>query len=137
VSNKDALPTIIISRQPVLSQSPFLYHKTTNRPLYTNERANALQESCLEVIFENERGEITEGSISSIFIQVKNTYYTPPVKCGLLPGIFRAHLLEKHANLIQEKILFRENLQNADAIFIANSVRGLIKVTLKKTSGNI
>jgi len=131
-SAKVTLPYIVISGQQVVRQSPFLYHKTTNRQHYEHERAEALKDGCLEVIFENEHGEITEGSISSILIRKGGIYSTSPVKCGLLPGTFRAHLLEKYADLIQEKILFREDLLKADAIFIANSVRGITQVTMSK-----
>ena len=72
--------------------------------------------------------EITEGAISTIFVEKDGVLYTPPVRCGLLPGTLRAHLLEKKK--CREKILFKEDLFAADRLFCGNSVRGLVEVFL-------
>jgi para-aminobenzoate synthetase/4-amino-4-deoxychorismate lyase len=49
---------------------------------------------------------------------------TPPVECGLLPGVYRQHLLATHPE-IQEAAIHLEDVLSADRIFIFNSVRGL------------
>jgi para-aminobenzoate synthetase/4-amino-4-deoxychorismate lyase len=46
---------------------------------------------------------------------------TPPVKCGLLPGTFRADLLEK--GKIREEVITVEQLKSNNGIYIINSVR--------------
>jgi para-aminobenzoate synthetase/4-amino-4-deoxychorismate lyase len=50
------------------------------------------------------------------------------VACGLLPGIYRRHLLETKP--AEEKVLRMEDLATADAIYICNAVRGCRRVTL-------
>ena len=112
--------------------SPYLYHKTTLRELYNEERESALREGFGEVIFQNEKDEITEGSISTIFIKKRGMYFTPPISSGLLPGTFREHLLANFPDQIKEKTLFVEDLHDADTIYLANSVRGLVKHILAK-----
>lgn len=62
---------IEFSNFKISSKNIFLYHKTTNRKLYNKEYKNALKNGLFDVIFLNERDEITEGSISNIFIKKK------------------------------------------------------------------
>jgi len=123
-------PLAVIAKESTDSSSVFLYHKTTQRPFYSLERERALAKGYFEVIFTNEHGEITEGSITSIFIKNGNMLYTPPIDRGLLPGIFRRYLLERFPDQVQEKILTRTDLDGADAIYVGNSVRGLVRVRL-------
>jgi para-aminobenzoate synthetase/4-amino-4-deoxychorismate lyase len=79
------------------------------------------------VIFMNDRGEITEGAISNIFIRKAGRLLTPPLHCGVLPGVFRRHLLETNSDA-EEQTLKVEDLESADAVFLCNSVRGLRQV---------
>lgn len=128
--DEEKLPHITISRQATDSRSAFFYHKTTHRALYTSERDKALNQNFVEVLFENERGEMTEGSISTLFIRKNTIYFTPPVNCALLAGTLRQHLLTTFPGQVQEALLTRADLETAEAIFIANSVRGIIQVRL-------
>jgi para-aminobenzoate synthetase/4-amino-4-deoxychorismate lyase len=56
-------------------------------------------------------------------------WFTPPVECGLLPGVYRRHLLETRPD-IEERVLFLDDLRHADAIYLANAVRELRRVNL-------
>ncbi len=123
-------PRIIISSQATDSSWPFLYHKTTRRELYSRERQQAVDQGYYEVVFINENGEITEGSITNILIRRGQEFFTPPLGCGLLAGVCRAHLLSLHPGLITERPLRREDLAAADAIYLVNSVRGIVQVRL-------
>ena len=76
------------------------------------------------VLFLNQRGEVTEGAISNVFMEKDGKWLTPPVDCGLLAGVYRRHLLETRAG-IEERVLTEEDLRRADAVFLANAVRGL------------
>ena len=118
-----------LSSERTHSHDVFLRHKTTWRELYEREYASALAGGFDEVIFINERGEITEGAISNIFVQSKRKLLTPPVRSGVLPGIYRRHLLQTLANA-EECVLRVEDLATADAVFLCNSVRGIHKVKM-------
>ncbi|MBE9594763.1 MAG: aminotransferase class IV, partial [Proteobacteria bacterium] len=48
-----------LSLKTVDSQNPFLYHKTTYRPLYTEEYQRAKTCGLFDCVFANERGELT------------------------------------------------------------------------------
>jgi para-aminobenzoate synthetase/4-amino-4-deoxychorismate lyase len=120
--------TVKISRQTTDPENILLYHKTTSRKLYEKERAKARREGFFEVIFLNRYGELTEGSITNLFVLKNNVLYTPPVKCGLLPGVLRQHLLK--TGVAKEKVLYEKDLKAAQKIYIGNSVRGLLLAKL-------
>lgn len=122
------LPKVVFSNKRTDSSDIFLYHKTTRRDLYDQERQKAVAEGFFEVLFCNEKGEITEGAITSLFIRQGDAFYTPPVACGLLPGVFRRHFLARSDATVHEKILYPADLTWAEEIYVANSVRGMVQV---------
>lgn len=124
-----------ISRLQVSSEDRFLYHKTTNRVAYDRELSAARKRGLDDVLFFNERGELTEGTIHNVFLVKNGVWQTPPVAGGLLPGIFRAHILKTNKNS-REAILTLSDLKKADAIYLCNSVRGLFEVTLQRSGSS-
>jgi para-aminobenzoate synthetase/4-amino-4-deoxychorismate lyase len=122
---------IKIAPEQVDSSDPLYYHKTTHRPLYDRYSRKAREEKIAEYIFLNERGEITEGSISNIFIVKDGMQYTPPIQSGILNGIYRRHTLSTNKNAV-EKSITEHDLRHAESVYICNSVRGMRKVTLSE-----
>jgi para-aminobenzoate synthetase/4-amino-4-deoxychorismate lyase len=121
---------LIVSRARVCSADPLLRHKTTRRELYDREFRSAQAAGFGEVLFLNERDEVAEGAISNVFIEKQGAWFTPPASCGLLPGVFRRHLLETMPNA-SERVLLLSHLLEADAIYICNAVRGCRKAILE------
>jgi para-aminobenzoate synthetase/4-amino-4-deoxychorismate lyase len=111
----------------------FLFHKTTNRKMYHSAFATASHAGFDDVLFVNTDGELTEGAISNVLIEKGGRWYTPPVACGLLPGVYRRFLLESRADL-EEKVLTLDDVRNADAVYICNAVRGLRRATVEPNS---
>lgn len=107
---------------PVEPDDPFLRHKTTHRPVY----AAALREhpDADDVILWNRRGELTETTRANLILALDGKMVTPAASSGLLPGTFRAELLA-HGN-VQEAVLPVEALTQADAVYLINSVRGIV-----------
>lgn len=108
----------------------FLFHKTSYRPFYSVAMRQIEKIKIFDVLHFNEQEEITEGARTNIFVEKNGILYTPPVSCGLLPGILRARLLKSRK--CHEKVLTWKDIESADALFCGNSVRGLRKVVLKK-----
>lgn len=121
---------IALAGERTSSADRFLFHKTTNREMYDRLFREAARHGYDDVFFMNERDEITEGAISNVFIVVGDRWYTPPVDCGVLPGIYRRHILESNA-AAAEKVLRLEDLKAADEIYICNAVRGMRRVELR------
>src|SRR6185312_5348614 len=111
--------TYRVSQERVQSSDLLLRHKTSWRDLYERE---ALHHPAGEVIFCNERGELTEGARSNLFVRRRGKLLTPPVSCGLLPGILRAELLA--TGQCEETILTKADLEGE--VCFGNSLRGLI-----------
>ena len=118
------------SEKKVRNNNIFLYHKTTSRDLYDEEHEKWRGKGYFDIIFTNKKDEVTEGAISNILIRKGRFYYTPPVDCGLLNGVFRRHLIETKKIPVKEKVLRREDILSADEVFMMNSVRGMVKVVL-------
>ena len=76
---------VTIAHERTTSTDVFLRHKTTHRPLYDRLFAAAQQSGFDEVLFRNQRDEVTEGAISNIFVRIEGRLYTPPLACGVLP----------------------------------------------------
>ncbi|GLQ58174.1 aminodeoxychorismate synthase component I [Devosia nitrariae] len=122
----DAEFRFVIARERLDSQSPWLAHKTTNRARLDEprQRAQALH-GVDEVVFLNEHDELTEGSITSLFIERDDVLLTPPLAAGLLPGTLRAELIA--TGQAREARLTLADLETAEAIYLGNSVRGLMR----------
>lgn len=125
-----AHPGVKLSGVSTRSSDRFLFHKTTRRTLYDDHLEKAAREGLFDVIFLNERGEVTEGARTNVVVKKGEEYYTPPIECGLLPGTYRSFLLQKRGLAIEEKILRPDDLFSADEVYLCNALRGLVKVNL-------
>ena len=116
------------SNKRVSSDNLFLYHKTTKRDLYDKSYKRCKRKNLFDIIFLNEKGQVTEGAISNIIIKRGRFYYTPPVKCGLLNGVYRQYLMTKKDFPLKEKILYKPDIIEADKVYMCNAVRGMQEV---------
>ena len=103
-------------------QQAFTYFKTTHRPhLSLGEQ---------EKIYHNTKGELLETSIGNLVLKIAGKLYTPPIRLGILPGIYRQHLLE--TGQVEEKVLTLAYLAQAEAIYGCNAVRGLYELSMRE-----
>ena len=112
------------------SHDRYLFHKTTHRALYDRELTDAEQRGWFDVIFLNERDEVTEGARTNVVIRKGRDYFTPPLECGLLPGVFRSYLISQSEWHVREQVLTLKDLQEADELFVCNALRGMVRVSL-------
>ncbi len=129
VAAGDPIP-IGLSETRLDSANVWLYHKTTRREVYDRAHAQARAAGLFDVLFRNERGEITEGCITNIIVQQGACFFTPPVASGLLAGVMRNRLLAG-AVPVREKVILVEDLLSAERIFVCNSVRGVLPARLR------
>ena len=117
-----------VSQRSVDAGDPHRYHKTTRRELLDGELARLKAETgCDEVIFANGHGELTEGSYTNLFVERGGRLFTPPIASGLLDGTLRRSLFADPATDIVEEVLRPEDLARADAVYLGNSLRGLLR----------
>lgn len=104
------------------SADPWLRHKTTRRAVYDAARA-AMPEGLDELLFLNERGELCDGTITTLFFDRGEGLRTPPLSCGLLAGVLRAELLT--AGHCREEKLLADDLPQV-RLWVGNALRGLM-----------
>ncbi|OPZ83499.1 MAG: hypothetical protein BWY76_02244 [bacterium ADurb.Bin429] len=117
---------VALAPEPIDPADPFLYHKTTHRAVY--ETAHATHPDADDVLLWNPRGELTEATIANLAVRIEDRWLTPPIACGLLPGVMRAHLL-RHG-VLTEAVITRDMLAAAEEIALINSVRGWLPAEL-------
>lgn len=106
-------------------------HKTLNYLENILEKTTALKEGYDDALFLNSRGNITETTVANIFFINKNKIYTPSLDSGILPGIIRKKIVQiaKQKNvLLKEGCFSQEELMNAEAVFLTNSLMGVMPV---------
>lgn len=110
------------------SFNPLLQHKVALRPQYDRvlRRLETLRE--FDALFLNERGEVTEGARSNIFVLHNGIWATPPVTCGALPGVMRSKLLQDPLWKTEERILIRQDIESAQSIILCNALRGVVTI---------
>lgn len=100
------------------SADPWLGLKSTRRALYDLARAE-LRPGIDEWLFANEREELCEGTITSLFYDLGQGMRAIPLASGCLPGVLRADLA------LPEAPLRLEDLPRA-RIWVGNALRGLM-----------
>lgn len=123
--NADTQWTVVIAKTRLNSADPLLRHKTTRRAIYETARAEFMPMQADEVLLLNEKDELCEGTITSLFVDMGDgQLLTPPLECGLLNGVLRQELLQN--GKAKTAILTMQDLQNAKQIFVGNALRGMI-----------
>lgn len=126
--------TVAIAATRLDTTDPLLRHKTSRRSFYEAARREFAPAEADEVILTNERGEICEGTITTVFARIDDgPLATPPLASGLLAGVLRAEMLA--AGKARETVLHRADLERAQEIFVGNSLRGLIPARLRRETG--
>ncbi len=111
--------TYAVSPERTHSSDLLLRHKTSWRDLYESEVKRLGTD---EVIFCNQRGELTEGARSNIFIRCDGVLLTPPLEAGVLDGRLRVELIAQ--GQAREAVLTPDDLKGE--VYFGNSLRGLI-----------
>lgn len=109
------------------STSMLTYLKSTCYIENIIEKEKAKNQGFDEVIFLNEKGELTECATSNIFFIRNNKIHTPKISCGLLNGVIRMWI--KNNFLVEEGCYNIDDLRNSEGIFISNSLLGIMKVS--------
>lgn len=121
---------VCLAQRRVQSTDVLLRYKTAWRPAHDAAWSLAQELECFDALLRNERGEITEGSRTNLFIERDGMLLTPPVPSGLLAGILRQSLLD--SGRARENVLFEEDLAAAEAMYVGNDARGLLPAVLVK-----
>ena len=123
--------TVLLAPQPTCSDDLFLRHKTSLRERYDSAWRAAQAEGAFDMLFHNERGELTEGGRSNVFLLLDGAWLTPPLGAGVLPGVMRSVLLDDPAWAAREARLTLDDLKRAEGLVVCNALRGPMPVSLQ------
>ncbi|MFP3503610.1 chorismate-binding protein [Burkholderia sp. SIMBA_062] len=115
---------------PTRTDDALLLHKTTRRAEYDRAWQAAEALGGFDMLFVNERGEVTEGGRSNLFVKLDGQWVTPPLASGVLPGVMRGVLLDDAAFDAVERIVTRGDLARAQALLLTNALRGALDAVL-------
>jgi branched-chain amino acid aminotransferase len=146
-------PSAVIIVKPLADAAPELYangvkvvlvNVVRNHPASVNPmiKSNNLMNSALaaqqafkrgafEAVMRNYRGELTECATANLFVVKNGAALTPPLACGLLPGITREFLFEVGRDTgieVREEVLHDDDLFGADEAFLTSTTREVLPI---------
>lgn len=129
-AGEDAVWKLRIATARLDSTDLLLRHKTSVRAVYEAARAQFSPQEADEVLLLNEKGQLCEGTITSVFacLEEDRPLVTPPLACGLLDGVLRREMIARGE--AREQVLLAAELASARALYVGNSLRGLIRARL-------
>ena len=107
----------------------FVRFKTTRRAHYDAHAPT--QPDVFDTLLWNVAGEITECTRGNIALLLDGRWVTPPLACGLLGGIGRAHALQ--TGRVVEAVVRVADLPRVEALAFVNSLRGWLAADLMPT----
>ena len=123
--------TVLLAPLPTRADDLFLRHKTSLRERYDSAWRAAQDEGAFDMLFHNDRGELTEGGRSNVFLLLDGAWLTPPLDAGVLPGVMRSVLLEDPAWAAREARLTVDDLMRAQQLVVCNALRGAMPASLR------
>ncbi len=119
--------SICISRNIRFSKNPLVNHKSISYFFNKLLLLEAKEQKAFDSIALNEKGFVTEGGKTNIFVLKDKKLYTPFESDGCLKGIMREIIMEKFS--VIEKNISLDFLLNADEVFLTNSVISVVSVS--------
>ena len=116
------------------AHSEFTRYKTTRRAHYA-AFAPAPGSGVFDTVLYNAAGEITETTFGNIAALLDGQWVTPPLACGLLPGVGRAQALR--AGRVREGVLHLHDIPRVQAWAFINSLRGWLPAQLLQPVANV
>jgi para-aminobenzoate synthetase/4-amino-4-deoxychorismate lyase len=121
---------VLLASAPTQADDLFLRHKTSVRTRYDAAWRAAEARGAFDTLFFNEQGQLTEGGRSNVFVKLHGEWLTPPLECGLLPGVMRQLILDDPRWKARCAIITRDQLMQSEQLMVCNSLRGAVPVRL-------
>lgn len=113
---------LLVAESPRFSRAALHPFKTMAYTEASFGQRIAKSEGFADLIYMNERDQITETGYANLLVEIDGRLITPAASCGLLPGIVRGVLLEWFPQ-IEEGILTRASLSEATGLYLLSSIR--------------
>lgn len=114
----------LVATQPIPYGGMLAAHKTSWRLHYDQAVRYAEENGAFDLLFYNNKGQVTEGGRSNVFVRIGGRWLTPPLALGILPGVMRSVLLNDPHWDACEELLTIDDLHRAESIVLCNALRG-------------
>jgi len=146
-------PSWVIIAKPLVEPPPYIYEqgckvvlvdvvrnhpKSVNPMIKSNNLMNqalaarqAFQRGGFDGVMRNYRGELTECATSNLFVVRNGMVLTPPIACGVLPGVTRDLVFEVGRNggiEVREQLLRDDDLFSAEEAFLTSTTREVVPI---------
>ena len=116
----------LATRPLAQAHSEFVRYKTTRRAHYAAFAPTT--PGVFDTVLWNAAGEITESTFGNIAAHIDGRWVTPPLSCGLLPGVGRAVALRE--GRVVESVLRVADVPRVQGWAFINSLRGWLAARL-------
>jgi len=109
--------------------SPLSNVKSVNYLDNVLARMEAERSGADDALLLNTKGEVACATASNVFIVADGCLLTPPLSCGVLPGITRGVVIELAARIglrCEERPVVPEELAKAEEVFLTNALMGVM-----------
>jgi len=106
------------------------WHYKSNRTVDMQGLKTAEEAGLFDFINVDADGYVLDGCRSNVYIQAGDELFTPPLKVGVLAGVYREFLIKQ--GKARERNITRDELFAADKVFLSNSLIGLALAELGK-----
>ncbi|WP_234638540.1 aminotransferase class IV [Delftia tsuruhatensis] len=120
---------LALAERPIanaVARGQWVRFKTSRRAHY--EALQPVDACVFDTVLHNEDGEITEGTRGNVAVLLDGRWVTPPLSCGLLPGVGRAVALDE--GRVAERIVRLDELPRVQGWAFVNSLRGWLDAVM-------
>ena len=125
-STPEPIALALATRCLEAAHSEFTRFKTTQRAHY--DAFAPTDPTVFDTLLYNAQDQLTECTRGNIALLLDGRWVTPPLRCGLLGGIGRAHWLQQ--GRLSEAVVTRQDLPRVQALAFINSLRGWLDARL-------
>lgn len=125
---------VAVASTPKFAADPLERVKHTNRLRNHLARAEALRLGCDEALVPTEAGDLSEGTLSNLFVARAGVLLTPTLERGCLAGVTRDHLI---ASVRAEPLVAGRRCELREERVEAADLAAADEVLLTNTSGRV
>lgn len=123
---------LVVEHDAILAAHELEGIKTTNRARNVLARERARAAGAWDAILATEQGDLSECTVSNLFVVRGGELVTPPLERGCLAGVTRARLLDAwraEGRPVVERRVQPEDVAAAAEVFLSSSVARIVPVT--------
>jgi branched-subunit amino acid aminotransferase/4-amino-4-deoxychorismate lyase len=122
---------VVVAQSRHNERSASAGHKTLGSADAIYELSRAQGQGADDCLFLDTMGHVAEGSAGNVFVYDGEALLTPPLSCGVLPGVTRGVVLEVAGRLgvpVAERAFGYDELLLARELFLTSSLREIAPV---------